>query len=298
MKNGKIKIGGGSGFLIDKSGIILTNRHVIADRDASYTVICGDGEEKEYEAKVIARDPINDVAIIKISGKPPVGGFPFAKLGDSSNLELGQTVIAIGNALGEFQNTVSTGVVAGLSRHLFAQADPASPQSELRGLIQTDAAINPGNSGGPLVNLNGEVIGINCAIVWGAQNIGFAIPINAAKRDLRDLKKYGKIRLPFLGIRYVMLTKEIKKTNGLAVSEGAWILRESLNSPAVVPASPAQKAGVKENDIVVACGSEKINGKNTISDVLQKRQIGDILEFKILRDGKAVKIKVKLEERK
>ncbi|MEK7123370.1 MAG: trypsin-like peptidase domain-containing protein, partial [Patescibacteria group bacterium] len=199
MKNGKIKIGGGSGFLIDKSGIILTNRHVIADRDASYTVICGDGEEKEYEAKVIARDPINDVAIIKISGKPPVGGFPFAKLGDSSNLELGQTVIAIGNALGEFQNTVSTGVVAGLSRHLFAQADPASPQSELRGLIQTDAAINPGNSGGPLVNLNGEVIGINCAIVWGAQNIGFAIPINAAKRDLRDLKKYGKIRLPFLG---------------------------------------------------------------------------------------------------
>lgn len=298
MKDGKIKIGGGSGFIVDKSGIILTNRHVIADRDASYTVICGDGQEKEYEAKVIARDPINDVAILKINGK----NLPTAKLGDSSNLELGQTAIAIGNALGEFQNTVSTGVVAGLSRHLFAQADPASPQSELRGLIQTDAAINPGNSGGPLVNLNGEVVGINCAIVWGAQNIGFAIPINAAKRDLADLKKYGKIRLPFLGIRYVMLTKEIQKANGLSVFEGAWILRESLNSPAVVPQSPAQKAGIKENDIVIALAfggrTEKINAKNTISDVLQKRQIGDVLEFMILRDGKKVKVKVKMEERK
>lgn len=296
MPDGKIKIGGGSGFIVDSSGIILTNRHVIIDKDASYTVITGEG--KEYPAQILARDPLNDVAILKINGKPPAGGFPTVKLGDSLKLELAQTAIAIGNALGEFQNTISTGIVSGLSRYITAQAEPYGAQSQLRGLIQTDAAINPGNSGGPLINLAGEAVGINCAVVFGAQNIGFAIPINAAKKDLDDLKKYGKIRRPFLGIRYVMLNKFLAKRHDLPVFEGAWVVKESLNSPAVVKGSAADRAKIKENDIIVACGGEKITEKNTVIDVIQKRKIGDILEFKILREQKELNIKFKLEERK
>src|SRR3989344_6595821 len=175
---GMVQIGGGSVFTVDPNGIILTNKHVISESKAEYTVVTTNG--KKYPAEIAARDPIDDIAIIKIKA----AGLPVAKLGDSNNLELGEEVLAIGNALGLFKNTVSKGIISGLSRAIAAKPDPKEPIQELRGLIQTDAAINPGNSGGPLVNLKGEVIGINAAIVFGAQNLGFAIPINSAKRDL------------------------------------------------------------------------------------------------------------------
>ncbi|PJE58636.1 MAG: hypothetical protein COU83_02835, partial [Candidatus Portnoybacteria bacterium CG10_big_fil_rev_8_21_14_0_10_40_22] len=199
-----IQIGGGSGAIVDPSGIILTNKHVVYEQDADYTVITND--DKHYSAKVLARDPINDIAILKIDAE----NLPAVELGDSSNLQLGQTVIAIGNALGEFTNTVSMGVISGLSRYITAQASLAGHSEELRGLIQTDAAINPGNSGGPLVNLAGQVIGISSATVMGAENIGFAIPIAAAKQDLVDLKKHGRIIKASLGVRYVTLSKAIQ----------------------------------------------------------------------------------------
>jgi len=205
----KIKIGGGSGFIIDPSGLVLTNRHVVADPKAEYVVTLSD--EKKYKAEILARDPINDVAVLKIKEK----NLPTIELGDSLNLELGQTVIAIGNVFGTFKNTVSVGVVSGLSREITAGSTLDRKITKMRELIQTDAAVNPGNSGGPLIDINGKTIGINVAMVFLAQNIGFALPINTAKKDLEDLKKYGRIRFPFLGVRYVLLNEELKEKYNL-----------------------------------------------------------------------------------
>jgi len=199
----KKEVGGGTGFLISKDGLILTNKHVVADKDAEYTVITNDG--RKFKAQVLARDPLNDLALLKVKG---IEGIEPLKLGDSDKLELGQTVIAIGNALGEFRNTVSVGVVSGLKRTVSASG--GGMVETLEDVIQTDAAINPGNSGGPLINLKGEVVGINTAMVKGAQNIGFAIPINQAKRMLEKVKKYGKIVYPFLGIRYVIIDEKLQ----------------------------------------------------------------------------------------
>ena len=201
----KINIGGGSGFIVESSGIVLTNRHVVADPLAEYVVVTN--EEEKYPAQVLARDQIHDVAILKIKEK----NLPTIKLGDSSRLELGQTAIAIGNVLGTFRDTVSVGVVSGLSREITAGDAQTKKTTKLRGLIQTDAAINPGNSGGPLIDIEGRVIGINTAMVFLAENIGFALPINNAKKDLDDLKKYGRLRQPLLGVRYVLLNKELQK---------------------------------------------------------------------------------------
>jgi len=201
-KRERTRIGGGSGFIVSADGYILTSAHVVGDPEADYTVIFE--PQKTYPAKVLAKDPISDVAVLKVKAK----NLPYLELGDSDKIELGQTVIAVGNALGEFHDTVSTGVVSGMSRVITAFSGLTSQTAQLRGLIQTDAAINPGNSGGPLVDIGGKVIGINTAMVMGAQNIGFAIPIDYAKKDLEEVKKYGKIKRPFLGVRYVLLNKK------------------------------------------------------------------------------------------
>lgn len=288
----KTKIGGGSGFIVSHDGYVLTSSHVVADPGADYTVIF---EPKEkYSAKVISRDPINDIAILKIQGR----NLPYLELGDSEKIELGQTVIAVGNALGEFHDTVSTGVVSGLSRYITAYSGLSQQAEMLRGLIQTDAAINPGNSGGPLVDIEGKAIGINTAMVMGAQNIGFAIPINYAKKDLEEVKKYGKIRRPFLGVRYVILTKMIAEKNKLPVNYGALIVREALGESAVVKGSAAEKAGLKEYDIILECQDEKITEKNPLANILQKFKINEEIKLKILRERKEIIIKVKLEEKK
>lgn len=287
---GKIRIGGGSGFIVDPSGIVLTNKHVVADKEADYTVMTPD--EKKYAARVVARDPINDVAILKIEAS----GMPTIPLGDSGKIILGQTVIAIGNALGEFKNTVSTGIVSGLSRLISAVTDMKGHVERLRGLIQTDAAINPGNSGGPLVNLKGEVIGINSAVVFGAQNIGFAIPINKAKEDLEDVKKYGHIRKPFLGVRYLMLNKAIQRKLNLIADHGSLVLREK-HGRGIVRGSAAALAGLREGDIILEAGGAKLDEKNTLEDVLDKMKIGDTLQMKIWRAGKEFETKAKLGER-
>jgi S1-C subfamily serine protease len=173
------EVGGGSGFIVSSDGLIVTNKHVVADIDAFYTVLTNDG--KKYDAVVLTRDPSQDLAIIKISAS----GLPVLKLGNSDSIKLGQTAIAIGNALGEFRNTVSVGTVSGLFRDIVASDGRTGKSEKIEGLIQTDAAINSGNSGGPLLNLKGEVIGINTATVSGAENIGFAIPINKAKEAVK-----------------------------------------------------------------------------------------------------------------
>ncbi len=290
--HGMIKIGGGSGFIVDPSGIILTNKHVVVDPNAEYTVMTHD--DHKYTAKVLARDPVDDVAILKIEGKD----LPTVKLGESTGLELGETVLAIGNALGIFKNTVSLGIISGLSRSIRAATAPMVAPQELRGLIQTDAAINPGNSGGPLVNLNGEAIGINAAIVFGAQNLGFAIPVNYAKRDLADVKEFGRIKRPLLGLRYMNINEDMQARLKLPVSYGAMIVGQKPHAEAIIPGSPADKAKLKERDIILECNGQKITEKNTIQDILEDKNVGDVLEFKVMRGKKTMNAKVKLTERK
>jgi S1-C subfamily serine protease len=288
----KINVGGGSGFIVSSDGTVLTNRHVVNDPKADYMVIVD--EEKKYPAKVLAKDPINDVAILKIDGK----NLPIIKLGSSSKLELGRTVIAIGNVLGTFQNTVSVGVISGLSREITAGDVITKETAKLRGLIQTDAAINPGNSGGPLIDMHGKAIGINAAMVFMAENIGFALPINNAKKDLEDLKKYGRIYQPFLGLRYILLNKELQERFKLPVDYGALIVSEPTpEGKAVIPQSAAAKAGIKERDIILETENEKITEKNPIEDVLQRCRVGQTVVLKALRNGKKINFRVILDER-
>ncbi len=283
----KQEVGGGTGFIISSDGLILTNKHVVSDTAAEYTVLTND--EKKYTATVLARDPLKDLAVIKIEAS----NLPTVVLGNSDDLQIGQTVIAIGNALGEFRNTVSTGIISGLARTIIASGGGQS--EELRNIIQTDAAINPGNSGGPLLNLRGEVIGVNAAVAEGAQGIGFALPINEAKKAVNGVKTQGKIVYPFIGINYVSITETIQKDNKLPVAEGAWIKPQAS---AIVKASPAEKAGLKAGDIITEVNGEKVTAKNVLGDVIQKYNVGDIIKLKVLRDGYALEISVTLEERK
>ena len=289
----KIKVGGGSGFIIDPSGIVLTNRHVVADPQAEYIVVFNN--EEEYPAQVLARDQIHDVAILKINKK----NLPTIKLGDSSKLELGQTAIAIGNALGIFRDTVSVGVVSGLAREIMAGDAQTKKTTKLRGLVQTDAAINPGNSGGPLIDIEGKAIGVNTAMVFLAENIGFALPINNAKKGLADIKKYGKLRQPFLGVRYILLNKELQKRFNLPIDRGALVISEALpEGKAVVPGGAAAKAGIKEGDVILEMQNVKVNEKKPLEEILEKCQIGQTINLKTLRKNKEIICKAVLEERK
>jgi S1-C subfamily serine protease len=290
-KMGK-KVSSGSGFVIDQNGIIATNGHLISPLVNEYRVIFKDGDEAP--AKVLATDALNDLVFLKTEVK----NLPTITLGDSSKLELGQTAIAIGTALGEFQNSVSVGVVSGLSRFISAKSMISGRVSKLRGLIQTDAAINPGNSGGPLIDLSGKAIGVNTALVFGAENIGFAIPINHAKDDILEIKRYGRIRRPFLGVRYLLLNKQLKRRNNLPVDFGALVVSEELpDDQAIITGSPAEKAGVREFDIILKCNDEKITEKRPLEEILRKLETGQEIKLEILRSDKRLTLRFKLEER-
>lgn len=282
------EVGGGSGFIISSDGLILTNKHVVSDLKAGYTVLTNDG--KKYKAKILAQDPAQDLAVLKIEAS----SLSAVALGDSDDLKLGQTIIAIGNALGEFRNTVSVGVVSGLSRTITASG--AGISETIQGVIQTDAAINQGNSGGPLLNLKGEVIGINTAIVSGAQNIGFAIPINQAKRDIESVKKTGNIKTPYLGVRYLMVIPELAKEQKLPVDYGA-LVRGSQEGAAVIPDSPAAKAGIQTEDIILEINGQKLDSSHPLNLLIQKYNIGDTIILKIQRGVQKIEIKATLEER-
>lgn len=287
----KKEIGGGTGFVITSDGMILTNKHVVLDKEADYTILTNDG--RKFPAKVLARDPGQDLAIMKIEDQK---SFPVVQLGDSDNLQIGQTVIAIGNVLGEFRNSVSVGVISGLGRTISASG--GGFYETLEDVIQTDAAINKGNSGGPLLNLKGEVIGINTAMALGAENIGFAIPVNKAKKDIEQVKTIGKIVYPFLGIRYVLITDEIQKKNNLPVNYGAWIIRgDEPGERAIFPGSAAEKVGLREGDIVLEFNNEKITPENSLAKIIMKYNPGDKVVLKILRNNKEKIIEVTLGER-
>lgn len=285
------QIGGGTGFVISsQDGLILTNKHVVSDTEAEYTVITNDGEK--YKAEIVARDPFNDIAILKIEALNLIE----VSLGDSDKLKIGQTVIAIGNALGEYRNTVTKGVISGISRRVIA-GDAHGSSEVLENVIQTDAAINFGNSGGPLINLQGEVIGINTAISIEGQLIGFAIPVNQAKQVIESVKKYGYIMRPYIGVRYTLINKDIVEKNNLEADHGALIVRGATESDlAIIPGSPANKAGLVENDIILEVNQEKIIEEYSLSMAIQKYKPGDEIELKVYHQGEEKIVKVILEE--
>jgi S1-C subfamily serine protease len=282
------EIGGGSGFIISSDGLVLTNKHVASDPDASYTVFTSDG--KKYPAKVLDRDPLQDLAVLRIEAT----NLPTVELGDSDSLALGQTAIAIGNALGEFRNTVSVGVISGLARTVTAQGGGTTER--IQGVIQTDAAINPGNSGGPLLNLRGQVVGVNTAVVSGAQNIGFAIPVNRAKRAIQSVKANGSIVLPYLGVRYLTVTADIAKKEKLPKEYGA-LVRGSTDGPAVTPDSPAARAGIQAEDLIVSLNGKSLEGESALIDLIAEHEVGDTVTLTLYRGGTAMDVKVVLGKR-
>lgn len=281
--------GSGSGIIISKDGYILTNKHVVADVDV-VTITLDDGTRYE-NARVIARDPVNDIAFIKIDG---VDNLVPAELGVSGDVVPGQKVVAIGNALGEFSNSVTSGIISGIGRPIEAANDLGSAE-KLENLLQTDAAINPGNSGGPLVNLQGQVVGINTAISAEGEGLGFAIPIDDAKNMIESVLREGKIVKPYLGVRYVVINNEIASSLGLDVTSGALIVG-SEGAHAVLPGSPADKAGLKEDDVVLKIGSEEISEGKGLATIISRFKPGDEIELTIVRAGQEQKIKVILEE--
>ncbi len=286
----RLRIGGGSGFLVAADGYIVTNKHVVDDKEAEYTVVLQDG--RQFPGKVLAVDPTLDLAILKIDGSD----FPFIALGDSDRLEIGQTVIAIGNALSEFQNTVTKGIVSGVNRRLVAGTRTATEIIE--GAIQTDAAINPGNSGGPLIDLRGEVVGVNTAISENAQSLGFALPIDVVKQAVESVKRTGKIVRPWIGVRYVQIDQELADKEHLPKPYGVLIQPGTTASDsAIVPGSPAEKAGLKDKDVILEVNGQQLDETHSLAAVVTRFAPGDVLELKVWRAGKEQLIRVTLEER-
>lgn len=273
----------GSGFVVSEDGLIVTNKHVVSDATLTYKVSTSDG--KTYDVKEISRDPSNDIAIIKIdaTGLMPV------ELGDSSNLQVGQFVIAIGTALGEFRNTVTTGVISGLGRGINAGDQYQGYVERLDNVIQTDAAINPGNSGGPLLNSAGQVIGINVAVAQGAQNIGFSIPINTVKEALNQFKATGKFPAKaFLGVEYQMLTQQVALLNG--VPQGVYVVN-------VVAGSSAEKAGIAVGDVIYKIDGQALTDTNgSLAKIISGKKVGDTLGLEVWRSGETKTIQVTLTE--
>jgi len=283
--------GAGTGIIVTADGLILTNKHVVPAGTSTVTVVDSNG--KQYtDGQVISRDPVNDIAFIRIKAS----GLPAAQLGDSSNVKVGQKVVAIGNALGQFQNSVTEGIISGVSREIAAGDETGTASEVLQNVFQTDAAINSGNSGGPLVNLAGQVIGMNTAVAsQNAQNIGFAIPINDIKNDISSVKSQGKIVRPYLGVRFVALTKDVATSNNLSVNSGAWLQSDSSGS-AVVPGSPAEKAGLKDGDIITKVAGTTIDGTHSLQTLVSNHKVGDKVDLNIIRDGKTINVAVTLEE--
>lgn len=271
----------GTGFVIKESGVILTNRHVVSDKDAEYTVVTKDG--KEYEAKEIHRDFAYDLAIIQISAS----GLPTLVLGDSDNIKVGQTVVAIGNALGRFSNSVTAGVISGIGRGIEISSMLGTASEYLEDVIQTDAALNPGNSGGPLLNLSSAVVGINVAIAVEGENIGFSIPINIAKSAIADFEKYGRIIRPFLGVSYYVITEDLAKLRSLP--QGAFV-------QSVVSGSGADKAGVRVGDVITTIDGQKIAERTTLAKIIISHKVGDTVTLNINRSGKELTLKATLGE--
>jgi S1-C subfamily serine protease len=287
-----IKVGGGSGFIVDSDGIIVTNKHVVSQDNVEYKIQLSNGNT--YQAKVIARDPIFDLAMMKIDAKEKLAAI---ELGDSNNLKIGETVIAIGNALSEFENTVTRGIVSGIGRKIRAGGGNGEVKV-IDKAIQTDAAINPGNSGGPLLNLEGKVIGINTAVSEQGQSVGFAIPINQVKQTIESVIKQGEIIHPWLGVRYIQVNSRVAQLNKLPVDYGALIVgNREQNKLAVIPGSPADKASLKVNDIILRIEGAKITEENDLQSIISQKKVGEEISLEVLQNGERKTIETTLEKR-
>lgn len=275
----------GTGFIINNNGLVVTNKHVVSDTNSKYQIITNN--DKKYDVQKIYRDPLNDVALLKIDpGQNPGETLQSVELGDSSKLQVGQFVIAIGTALGEFRSTVTTGVISGLGRGITAGSSFQGYAERLDNVIQTDAAINPGNSGGPLLNSSGQVIGVNTAIAQSGQNIGFALPINVIKDSLNNFNETGQFNRPYLGVGYKMIDKSTALEN--SVPEGAYVRQ-------VVKDSPASKVGIKKGDIITKIDGERIQGDTELGKIIAKKKVGDIISLDVFRSGKTQTFKSTLE---
>lgn len=289
----------GTGIIISSDGLIMTNRHVVPSGTTNVSVTLSDGTTID-NVQVVGRTPDNsslDVAFLKITNAKGHKLSP-ATIGDSSKVEVGDPVVAIGNALGQFQNTVTSGIISGYGRSVTAgdSSGQSSATENLDDLFQTDAAINEGNSGGPLVNLNGQVIGMNTAIAGNAQNIGFAIPINDVSGLIKQVESTGKFQLPYLGVRYVPLTADVANQYGLDTTKGAFIVPDSsTNGASVMQGSPADKAGLQARDIITQVDGQDVDQNHSLTSLLDQHQVGDKVPLTIVRDGKTQQIDVTLE---
>ena len=281
----------GTGFIISSDGTIVTNRHVVPSGTTQVSVTLADGTRYD-NVQVIGRtsdsSPL-DIAFLKITDTKGKTLVPVT-LGDSSKMQVGDRVVAIGNALGQFQNTVTSGIISGYGRDVQAGDQSSTSSENLTDLFQTDAAINEGNSGGPLVNINGEVIGVNTAVASGAQNIGFSIPMNDVKGLISSVLGSGKLEQPYLGVRYISLTPDIAYQYNLNVNHGAYIAPSSDGSASVLPGSPAEKAGLKEKDIITRINNITIDDKTSLTSALTRFKVGDNVKLTVIRGGKTITI--------
>ena len=273
------------------TGYILTNKHVV-NSGRSFQIITGSGD-RHTNVKLVGVDPLNDIAFLKISG---VDNLPPATIGDSSTVRVGQKVIAIGNSLGKFQNTVTSGIISGKGRPLQASSGSDDDQDQkpesLTDLLQTDAAINPGNSGGPLLNMAGQVIGINTAIVEDAQSIGFAIPIGAAKGLIRSVLEKGEVNKSYIGIRYLEVTPETRAANKLSVKNGAFV--GGVSGQLVQQGGPADKAGIKSGDIITKVNDKTIGEHGGLTSLIGEYLPGETIELTVIRDNREQKLRLTL----
>lgn len=285
----------GTGFIISKDGVIVTNRHVVSGNSSSISITLSDGTKYTDVTLLGATNEGDslDIAFLKVKDTKGKQLTP-ATLGDSSKVKVGDKVVAIGNALGQFQNTVTSGIISGYGRSVEAGDQSGGSSESLQNLFQTDTAINPGNSGGPLVNTSGEVIGINTAVAGNAENIGFAIPINDVQGLINSVLKQGKLLRPYLGVRYVSLTDDLAYQYNLNVKRGAY-LAPSSRGDSVVADSPAQKAGLKEKDIIIKIDNTAIDEDNSLTSVLGRHSVGDKVSLTIIRDGKQQQLSATLE---
>lgn len=291
-KTEEVEKGRGTGFIINKDGLIATNKHVVNQanyKTGKYRIILNSG--KKYYAQYIGVDRLNDLAILKIFDKD----LPYVELGNSDNLKIGSTVIAIGNILGKYQNSATKGIVSGLERSLTAFDDNGFGEN-LEGVIQTDAQINLGNSGGPLINLEGKVVGVNVAIDEAGSAIGFAIPINDARVVIQSVLEKGYIARPYLGVRYITLNSEWQEKYDLPRNTGAWIIPEEDEEPSIMPDGPAVKTELKPGDIIFEINAIKIDDKNTLYKIIQKYKPGDMIGMKVQRDDRIFIVKLELGE--
>ncbi len=275
----------GSGFIVSGDGLVVTNKHVVSQSNAKYKVITS--ENKTFEVTNIYRDPANDIAILKID--PAGESLKPVEMGDSSNIKVGQTVIVMGTPLGEFRGTVTKGIISGLGRGITAGSPFEGYVEKLDDVIQTDAAINPGNSGGPLINSSAQVIAINTAVAAGAENIGFALPINLVKEALKNFQNTGSFERAYLGVSYQMVTRELSIMNN--IPEGAYV-RE------VIEGTAAEKGGLEKGDIITHFDNERVQGEdtNSLAKLINKKKVGDKVKVKIWRNNEEKELEITMGE--